>query len=169
MFTNFTQSLFTPLQKEPFWSFIFRCTYVMQYVYVALDKSIRKTNKMSTFWLWLVLKQAWNFGSFHGAIWTDFRWNKHTHIPRSLATMVPKRSNRKPLGSNKKLFMKDAMVKMSENCSSCSLQSSGQDGQVRTWSVGVCVFCPYVTCLLKQCAAWILICRLKSAKQRTVW
>lgn len=37
--------------------------------------------------------------------------------------MVPKRSNRKPLGRSRKLVMKEAMVKMRENCSSWPLQS----------------------------------------------
>ena len=37
--------------------------------------------------------------------------------------MVPNRSKRKPLGSVRKLFIKEAMVKTSENCSSCPLQS----------------------------------------------
>lgn len=32
-------------------------------------------------------------------------------------------SNRKPLASVRKLFIKEAMVKTSENCSSCPLQS----------------------------------------------
>lgn len=49
-----------------------------------------------------------------------------TYIPSSLATVVPKWSNRKPFGSVRKLFMKDAMVKMSESCSSCLLQSNTQ-------------------------------------------
>lgn len=48
-----------------------------------------------------------------------------THIAKSRATVVPKWSKRKPLGSVKKLFIKEVMVKISENCSSCALQSVG--------------------------------------------
>lgn len=46
-----------------------------------------------------------------------------THIPTSRATVVPNQSKRKPLGSVRKLIIKDAMVKTIENCSSCPLQS----------------------------------------------
>lgn len=70
---------------------------------------------------------------------------KNTYIPSSLATMVPKRSNRKPLGRSRKLVMKEAMVKMRENCSSWPLQSETHahthTQAVRKLSVwtGVCV------------------------------
>lgn len=46
-----------------------------------------------------------------------------THIAQRRATVVPNLSNRKPLASVRKLFIKEAMVKTSENCSSCPLQS----------------------------------------------
>lgn len=48
-----------------------------------------------------------------------------THIASSRAARVPKRSKMHPVGKVMKLFMKEPMVKMSENCSSCSLQPGG--------------------------------------------
>lgn len=53
-----------------------------------------------------------------------------THIAQRRATVVPNLSKRNPLASVRKLFMKEAMVKTSENCSSCPLQS------VDTWRKG---------------------------------
>lgn len=41
--------------------------------------------------------------------------------------MVPKRSKMNPLGSVRKLFIKEVTVKTRENCSSCPLQSE-RDG-----------------------------------------
>lgn len=46
-----------------------------------------------------------------------------THIAQRRATVVPNLSKRKPLASVRKLFIKEAMVKTRENCSSCPLQS----------------------------------------------
>lgn len=46
-----------------------------------------------------------------------------THIALRRATVVPNLSKRNPLASVRKLFIKEAMVKTRENCSSCPLQS----------------------------------------------
>lgn len=46
-----------------------------------------------------------------------------THIAQRRAAVVPNLSKRNPLASVRKLFIKEAMVKTRENCSSCPLQS----------------------------------------------